>query len=58
MNGKRYVLVAGEIGSQMGGKWVPEEEAVAVDSKGSRRNAAELLRRTQDLSGQGASSGR
>ncbi len=58
INGKRYVFVRGEIGSQMGGKWVPEEEAVAVDSKDSRRSAAEILRRTQDLSGQGASSGR
>ncbi len=58
INGKRYVFVRGEVGSQMGGKWVPEEEAVAVNSKDSRRNAAEFLRRTQDLGGQGAPSGR
>ena len=58
INGKRSVWVRGEIGSHMGGKWIPEEEAEAVNTKAGRANAAEGLQRMQDLSGQGAAVGR
>ena len=58
INGKRYVWVRGEIGSHMGGKWVPEEEAMAVNPNSSRKDAAEALQKMQDLGGQGAASGR
>ena len=58
INGKRYVWVRGEIGSHMGGKWIPEEEAEAVNPTGTRSSAAEGLQKMQDLSGQGAASGR
>ena len=58
INGKRYVWARGEIGSQMGGKWIPEEEAQAVNPNRSRGDATEGLQRIQDLSGQGGSSGR
>ncbi len=54
INGKRYVWVRGEIGSNMGGKWVPEEDAEKTDPNASRRSATEGLRRVQDLGGQGA----
>ena len=58
IKGKRHVWVRGEIGSHMGGKWVPEDEAEVVNTKASRGNAAEGLQRMQDLGGQGAASGR
>lgn len=58
INGKRYVWVRGEIGSHMGGKWIPEDEAVATNPTGAKRSATETLTRMQDLGGQGAASGR
>ena len=58
IKGKRYVWVRGEIGSHMGGKWIPEEEAEAGNPNASRSNAGEGLQRMQDLSGQGQASGR
>ena len=57
INGKRYVWARGELGSHMGGKWVPEEEATAV-GKGDGRGSAEMLRSIQDMGNQGAASGR
>ncbi len=57
INGKRHVWVRGEIGSHMGGKWIPEEEAEAVSSKESRGRASEGLQKMQELSGQGAMGG-
>lgn len=57
IKGKRYVWVKGDIGSQMGGKWVPEDEAQQVD-KNTGRRSGEMLRSMQDLGGQGAASGR
>ncbi|HSH40233.1 MAG TPA: carboxypeptidase-like regulatory domain-containing protein [Chthoniobacterales bacterium] len=58
INGKRYVWVGGQIGSQMGGKWIPEEEAEAMNPNASRRNAGEGLQRMQDLGAQGGAPGR
>ena len=57
INGKRHVWVRGEIGSHMGGKWVPEEEAEVVNSKDYRGRAGEGLQKMQELSGQGAMGG-
>ena len=54
INGKRYVYVRGEIGSQMGGKWIPEEEA-GVANKNERRDSSDMLRSMQDLGNQGGS---
>ncbi len=53
IKGKRYVYVPGEIGSNMGGKWIPEEDAVKTDPNRSRRNAVEDAQRIQDLGSQG-----
>lgn len=58
INGKPHVWVRGEIGSHMGGKWVPADQAEAVNTKASRGDATEGLQRMQDLGGQGAASGR
>lgn len=58
INGKPHVWVRGEIGSNMGGKWIPADEAQVVNTKADRGNAAEGLQKMQDLSGQGAASGR
>lgn len=52
VNGKRYVFVRGEIGSNMGGKWIPEEEARKSDPNRDRRNATEATQRIQDLGSQ------
>jgi len=57
INGKRHVWVRGEIGSNLGGKWVLEEEAT-VPGQVRRGDASESLRKMQDLGGQGAASGR
>ncbi len=57
-NGKRYVWVAGEIGSQMGGRWVEEGTEGAVIKTGSKRGDGEVLQRMQDMGGQGVGSGR
>jgi hypothetical protein len=54
IKGKRHVFVRGEIGSQMGGKWVPEEEAQKVNPNRTRSDAAESLRNVQDQAGQGS----
>ena len=56
INGKRYVFVRGEIGSQMGGKWVPEEEA-GVANKNETRDSRDMLRSMQDLGSQGGTGG-
>ncbi len=58
INGKRYVLVSGELGSNMGGKWIPEEDAHSSNPNSTRKNASEFLQRNQDMGGQGAASGR
>ncbi len=58
INGKRYVYVRGELGSNMGGKWIPEEDAGATNPDGSKRNAGDFLTKMQDMGGQGAASGR
>ena len=47
MNGKRYVWVGPELGSHMGGKWVPEEDLRAGDPN-ARRNSQSALRGLQD----------
>ncbi len=52
IKGRRYVLEAGELGSNMGAKWVPEEEARARDPNAGR-NSREFLQRTQELGSQG-----
>lgn len=57
VNGKRFVWVGPEIGSQMGGRWIPEEDAVATNPDGARRNARDNLRKMQDLGGQGGTPG-
>jgi hypothetical protein len=49
MNGKRYIWVGPETGSQMGGRWVPEEEAGAPSKV--ERGRAQDLRDFQDRSG-------
>jgi len=56
MNGKRYVWVRGEIGSQIGGKWVLEEDAKA-DGKHVTRDSKEMLRKVQDLGSVGSPGG-
>lgn len=58
VNGKRYVLVPGQLGSNMGARWVPEEEAQAMNPNSTRRDAGEFLQRAQDLGAQGSASGR
>ena len=58
INGKPHVWVRGEIGSHMGGKWVPADEAEVVNAKAGRGNASEGLQKMQDMSGQGAAVGR
>ena len=57
INGKRHVWVRGEIGSNMGGKWIPEDEAQAVNTKRTRGDAADNLRAIQDQGGQGPPAG-
>jgi hypothetical protein len=51
IDGKRYVWVAGETGSNLGGHWV--EESVA-DARHVVRLRAGFLRRMQDTSGEGS----
>ena len=58
INGKPHVWVRGEIGSHMGGKWVPADQAEVVNTKTGRGNASEGLQKMQDMSGQGAAVGR
>ena len=57
INGKPHVWVRGEIGSHMGGKWIPADEAETVNTKGARRDAGEGLQKMQELSGQGTGGG-
>ena len=56
VNGKRYVWVPAEIGSNMGGKWVEEGTEGARVRKGGKDDA-ESLRRMQDMSGVGSPGG-
>ena len=53
INGKRYVWMAPELGSNVGGKWVPEGSPGAPAANTTRGNQ-DMLRRMQDHSGQGA----
>ncbi len=53
INGKRYVWMPPEMGSNMGGKWVPEGTPGAPAAN-TTRGGADSLRRMQDASGQGA----
>ena len=53
INGKRYVWMPPEMGSNMGGKWVPEGTPGAPAANTTRGNQ-DSLRRMQDFSGQGA----
>lgn len=53
INGKRYVWMVPEMGSNIGGKWVPEGSPGAPAANTTRGNA-DSLRRMQDASGQGA----
>lgn len=52
MHGKRYVWVPGQIGSQIGGKWVEEgSEEAALSNSNNRGNDNEVLRKIQDMGG-------
>ena len=53
MNGKRFVWMPPELGSNMGGKWVPEGSPGAPKANIQRGNR-DGLQRMQDHSGQGA----
>ena len=53
MNGKRYVWMPPELGSNMGGKWVPEGSP-GVPRANIQRGNRDGLQRMQDHSGQGA----
>ena len=53
INGKRFVWMPPEMGSNMGGKWVPEGSPGAPKANVQRGNR-ESLQRMQDFSGQGA----
>ena len=53
INGKRFVWMVNEMGSNIGGKWVPEGSPGAPAANTTRGNA-DSLRRMQDQSGQGA----
>ena len=57
MNGKRYVWMPPELGSNIGGKWVPEGSPGAPRANVSRGNR-DSLQRMQDMSGQGSMPGR
>lgn len=52
MNGKRYVWVPGPIGTNMGGRWVPEGTDEAVLSHDKTGAHGEAMRKIQDLHGQ------
>ena len=56
INGKRFVWMPPELGSNMGGKWVPEGSPGAPKANVQRGNR-ETLQRMQDHSGQGAMPG-
>lgn len=57
INGKRYVWVPGPIGSQIRGRWVEEgSEASRISTSNKKGGDAEVLRKFQDASGQGAAS--
>ncbi len=59
MNGKRYIWVPGEIGSNMGGKWVEEGTEGAVIRDTNRKGGdTEVLRHIQDQSGNVGRGGR
>ena len=53
IDGKRYVWMPPELGSNMGGKWVPEGSPGAPRANVSRGNQ-DSLRRMQEHSGQGS----
>ncbi|CAN5716443.1 hypothetical protein BH20VER1_BH20VER1_27340 [soil metagenome] len=53
INGKRFVWMPPELGSNMGGKWVPEGSPGAPRANVTKGNR-EDLRRMQDHGGQGA----
>ena len=53
INGKRYVWMPPEMGSNMGGKWVPEGSPGAPAANTTRGNQ-DSLRRMQDAAGQGS----
>jgi hypothetical protein len=53
INGKRYVWMPPELGSNMGGKWVPEGSP-GVPRANIQRGNRDGLQRMQDHSGQGA----
>lgn len=55
MNGKRYVWVGPETGSNMGGRWVEEG---SVTASGVIRAGADAVSGMQDRGSQGAASGR
>ncbi|MBA2271443.1 MAG: carboxypeptidase regulatory-like domain-containing protein [Chthoniobacterales bacterium] len=53
IKGERYVWMPPEMGSNMGGKWVPENTPGAPRANTSRGNQ-DSMRRMQDISGQGS----
>ena len=53
INGKRFVWMPPELGSNMGGKWVPEGSPGAPKANVQRGNR-DTLQRMQDHSGQGS----
>lgn len=54
VNGKRYIWVGPETGSNMGGRWVEEGQAGAASQYNTSRGGASTLRGLQDNSTAGA----
>ncbi len=52
INGKRYVFVPGELGSNIPGRWVPEDSPDAQAARQTGSIDTDTIRRTQEAPGQ------
>ena len=57
INGKRYVYVAGELGSNIPGQWVPADSPAAHRERDTRVIDSSVIQKTQAAPGQGLPGG-
>lgn len=57
VNGKRYVYVQPELGSNLPARWLPEDSAAAQQSSSVETGTAESMRAIKDHTGEGAPPG-